>query len=342
MPGPSLLVGLLLLPACLAQLPSSPDPASPSTTQAEQSSPDPPASSLVLVRGLRNTTREAGGSLKLRCEVEGEPVATEFRWYKHDAPVITERGRVRIKENLEDRPQWSMLKINVLETLDTAFYKCEASNGLERVASDAIVRVTLGTFGTLPKNFPPAEVDFPGGLGVPTNIEFEGRSPEMEAGPGGRPDTKLSQTEMKKLSEGNPSLVPNEASGYCQQYYGSVCKDYIQGNFIYISEGLSQEYIEKKLAGVFSVITASPDLSDQCSRYALPSICLSTFALCDKKTQKPRKICRDECEILEHDVCRAELAIAKRHPLLGHQMVLPDCEQLPPIGSRESERWETY
>ena len=74
MPGPSLLVGLLLLPACLAQLPSSPDPASPSTTQAEQSSPDPPASSLVLVRGLRNTTREAGGSLKLRCEVEGDLV----------------------------------------------------------------------------------------------------------------------------------------------------------------------------------------------------------------------------------------------------------------------------
>lgn len=32
------------------------------------------------------------------------------------------------------------------------------------------------------------------------------------------------------------------------------------------------------------------------------------------------------------DLIQAEIAIAKRHPLLGHQMVLPDCEKLPPIG----------
>ena len=35
-------------------------------------------------------------------------------------------------------------------------------------------------------------------------------------------------------------------------------------------------------------------------------------------------------------MCKAELAIARTHPLLGHQMVLPDCEALPPVGSRES------
>ena len=296
--------------------------------------------SLILVKTLRNTTRDAGGSLKLRCEVKGDPPATEFLWYKNDAPVIIERGRVRIKSNLADSPQWSMLKINVLETLDTAFYKCEATNGQDKVSSDAIVRVNLGTFGTLPKNFPPAEPNFPGGInGLPTNIEFEGRSPDMDSGLNnqGGPNAKLSDTMLKKLEKGNPSLVPNEASGFCQQYFGTVCAKYIGNNFIYISEGLSQEYIEKKLQGVFSVITASPDLSEQCAEYALPSICLSTFAICDKKTQKPKKICRDECEILEHDVCQSELAIAKRHPLLGHQMVLPDCEELPPIGSRESE-----
>jgi len=296
--------------------------------------------SLILVKTLRNTTRDAGGSLKLRCEVKGDPPATDFLWYKNDAPVIIERGRVRIKSNLADSPQWSMLKINVLETLDTAFYKCEATNGQDKVSSDAIVRVNLGTFGTLPKNFPPAEPNFPGGInGLPTNIEFEGRSPDMDSGLNnqGGPNAKLSDTMLKKLEKGNPSLVPNEASGFCQQYFGTVCAKYIGNNFIYISEGLSQEYIEKKLQGVFSVITASPDLSEQCAEYALPSICLSTFAICDKKTQKPKKICRDECEILEHDVCQSELAIAKRHPLLGHQMVLPDCEELPPIGSRESE-----
>ena len=51
-------------------------------------------SSLVMTRGLRKTTRDAGGSLKLRCEVEGAPPATEFRWFKNEAPVLIERGRV--------------------------------------------------------------------------------------------------------------------------------------------------------------------------------------------------------------------------------------------------------
>ena len=37
--------------------------------------------------------------------------------------------------------QWSMFKINELETLDTAFYRCEASNAVESVHSDAIVQV---------------------------------------------------------------------------------------------------------------------------------------------------------------------------------------------------------
>jgi hypothetical protein len=53
------------------------------------------------------------------------------------------------------------------------------------------------------------------------------------------------------------------------------------------------------------VITASPDLSSKCAEFALPSICLSTFAICDQKLQRPRKICRDECEILENDVCQS-------------------------------------
>ena len=84
----------------------------------------PPLPSLVMVHGLRNTTKDAGGSLKLRCEVEGSPPATEFRWYKNDAPVQIERGRVRVKTELNASPQWSMFRINELETLDTAFYRC--------------------------------------------------------------------------------------------------------------------------------------------------------------------------------------------------------------------------
>ena len=303
----------------------------------------PPPPRLVMVRPLRNTTRDAGGSLKLRCEASAEAGAARvsgFTWYKHHAPVITERGRVRIKTNLEEDPAWSMLKINVLETLDTAFYTCEATNGVTKVSSDAIVRVNLGTFGTLPKSFPPVEPNFPGG---PTNIEFEGRSPEMEEeamiamNKEKAAKNQLTDTMIKKLEKNNPSLVPNEASGYCQQYHGSVCKEYIGSNYIYISQGLSHDYIETKLQGVFSAITASQQMSEHCAEFALPSICLSTFPICDQKTQKPRKICRDECEILAHDKCKSEHALARQHPLLAQQIVLPDCEQLPPIGTRASE-----
>ncbi len=44
------------------------------------------------------------------------------------------------------------------------YFQCEATNGEEKVESTAVVRVNLGSFGTLPKNFPAAPVDFSGKL----------------------------------------------------------------------------------------------------------------------------------------------------------------------------------
>jgi hypothetical protein len=37
----------------------------------------------------------------------------------------------------------------------------------------------------------------------------------------------LSETDLQRLHEGNPSLVPDEKSGFCQKYTGSVCSKYI-------------------------------------------------------------------------------------------------------------------
>ena len=49
--------------------------------------------------------------------------------------------------------------------------RCEASNGLDTVRSDAIVRVNLGSLGTLPRSFPPLQPGaFPGDGQV--NINF--------------------------------------------------------------------------------------------------------------------------------------------------------------------------
>jgi len=84
----------------------------------------------------------------------------------------------------------------------------------------------------------------------------------------------------------------------------------------------------------------------------VPSLCYSTFPLCREEdidpagssehwskvaSREPRRICRDDCEILENEICRMEYAIAKRHPLIGQQLALPECGDLPAVGSPDSE-----
>ena len=54
--------------------------------------------------------------------------------------------RGRIKTSLDDSPQYSILKINVLETLDTAFYKVIMQNTpVETSAILAIIEVAVDT-----------------------------------------------------------------------------------------------------------------------------------------------------------------------------------------------------
>ena len=48
------------------------------------------------------------------------------------------------------------------------------------------------------------------------------------------------------------------------------------------------------------------------------------------------QICRDECEVLEYQLCQKELAIARSQPMISHQLVLPDCKELPVIGSADN------
>jgi len=87
------------------------------------------------------------------------------------------------------------------------------------------------------------------------------------------------------------------------------------------------------------------DIAPRCSQFAVPSLCYSAFPLCPDHVQNPeedmnfispRRLCREECELLEHDLCRQEYALAKRHPLIGQQLPIPECAELPPLGSKES------
>ncbi|XP_038066705.1 inactive tyrosine-protein kinase transmembrane receptor ROR1-like, partial [Patiria miniata] len=122
-------------------------------------------------------------------------------------------------------------------------------------------------------------------------------------------------------------------TGYCQPYRGMTCSNFIGNNSIYVTDYQAQWEVEKQLTSAFLVIMH--DLSDQCQEFAIPSLCYFAFPFCDATASEPRgrELCRDECEILELDVCQQEYAIAKEYP----GVTLPDCQRLPRIGTKESE-----
>lgn len=42
-----------------------------------------------------------------------------------------------------------------------------------------------------------------------------------------------------------------------------------------------------------------------------------------------KRVCKQDCEILENELCQTEYAIAKRHPHIGQQLTLEECHDLP-------------
>ncbi len=51
---------------------------------------------LMFTKELKNTTKEAGDLLRLRCEVAGSVPASSISWFKNDGPILEEQNRVRI------------------------------------------------------------------------------------------------------------------------------------------------------------------------------------------------------------------------------------------------------
>ncbi|GAB6023780.1 hypothetical protein CHUAL_008532 [Chamberlinius hualienensis] len=125
----------------------------------------------------------------------------------------------------------------------------------------------------------------------------------------------------------------------CQPYRGTTCAKFVGNKTIHVKTAMSQKEIEDKLVTAFTVIASSGDLSKKCAEYAIPSLCYHAFPLCDEISGKPipKPICRDECEILENDICRMEYAIAKKHTVLVHQLALPHCNDLPLPQSKEGK-----
>jgi len=148
----------------------------------------------------------------------------------------------------------------------------------------------------------------------------------------------LSPPVFNDPTRAEPKLSGQEPEPTCQIYRGQRCLELIGNKSVYIPAGVSQQIIESKLTQAFLVVSQSKDLSQSCEKYALPSLCYTAFPICrDDHTRPPRRICRQDCELLENELCQLEYALAKKHPLIGRQIEMPECMNLPAVGSPDSE-----
>ncbi|PNF43882.1 hypothetical protein B7P43_G02778, partial [Cryptotermes secundus] len=338
--------------------------------------------SLRFLKLLGNVTKEAGQSVKLKCEVTGDPPPTKIRWFKNEAPVIEEKGRLVARRYNPQSHQGqnvlgSRLRITQLDTHDTGYYKCEASNAVRKIDSTGILVVKMNRWGRINApadipNFSPVFPNFPGLLEGAGNADVNlGRSPPhgnsglgpILSPPSGphtfQPGHSLqpgiggygSSTDTV-ASPGADNTDVSENAGFCQVYRGSKCFNFVGNKTVFVPARMTQRLLEEKLAAAFMVIDHSRDLSPSCESFAVPSLCYSTFPLCREEdvdptgssehwskaaSREPRRICRDDCEILENEICRMEYAIAKRHPLIGQQLALPECGDLPAVASPDSD-----
>lgn len=285
--------------------PASPSP-SPSTSLKDK------GAFLKIERNLINLTKETNEIVRMKCEFRGHPLPT-IRWLKNEAPLEQEKGKIQIKQNILSSGRIrSRLLINRLDTHDTGYYKCEASNIAATLETIGVLIVRAGHIHP-----PSASIPLP---------DYAPMFPHFPALGGSLPS----------ISDDKPMET---GEGFCQVYRGVTCSQFIQNRTIFVRSVTSQGFMEEKLAAAFTVIATSHDVSLQCHRYAISSLCHFAFPLCDDNLLEPtpRQVCRDECELLESNICRMEYTIAKKHPLIGQAHILPACEELPPIGSKESE-----
>ncbi|KAF2880458.1 hypothetical protein ILUMI_25706 [Ignelater luminosus] len=151
----------------------------------------------------------------------------------------------------------------------------------------------------------------------------------------------------------------NISQPFCQLYEGSTCKNYLENKYVFVQPPYTQRNIETKLENAVLVVSQSNEISTSCSKFALPSLCFSAFPICvtpdhintyqkdfinkykieqdpkifknlrNKLSMSLQRICKEDCELLEKELCRREYAIAKRHPVISQPLELDECEFLP-------------
>ncbi|XP_064164091.1 tyrosine-protein kinase transmembrane receptor ROR2 isoform X2 [Anguilla rostrata] len=110
---------------------------------------------LEFVEPVNNMTVVQGQTATLHCKVMGNPRPT-VRWLKNDAPVVQEHGRISIRKT----EAGSKLRIQDLDTTDTGYYQCVASNSVKVITATGVLYVRLGQSPTHGPDDPSHEKGF--------------------------------------------------------------------------------------------------------------------------------------------------------------------------------------
>ncbi|XP_044261607.1 tyrosine-protein kinase transmembrane receptor Ror-like [Tribolium madens] len=297
---------------------------------------------LVFIRSLTNLSIDATTkTIRLLCEVQNLDLNNTNRvsitWRKNNVPV-ERNDRIIIRKSSSDHKHRSMLRINDVEFFDRGFYDCTATNGIDKIRSQALVDVATES----------------GRIDSTVALKFDGEITTIPAGT--IFDAKLAELPHERIT--NTLQRPyNLSEPFCQVYLGETCKDYLENQYVFVQPPYSQKDIELMLSDAFLVISQSNDISSSCNKFARPSLCYSAFPLCtdpkkvnmyqttkmnrfkldnvgfknlrNKLGSSLRRICKEDCLLLETELCSKEYAIAKRHPVIGKTLELEECQFLP-------------
>ncbi|CAG9853530.1 unnamed protein product [Phyllotreta striolata] len=289
-----------------------------------------------------------------------------FNW-RHNGVPVDANDRFKIRNKGKENVFSSILRILKLEYFDRGFVECIASNGVDKIRSVAFLDVNPEAYKygkANPLNTDHPDLDSFGEITtfMPNSIS---KTNDGDFLPSGAGKSKTFSTPIQfdldssgKLMENTPK-IHNASEPLCQMYTGQRCRRLLAGKYVFIQPPYTQKEIEDKLDAAFVVISQSNDISTVCSKFAEPSVCFSAFPLCldrenieeyqthhqrelshvdnkqksmnirTKLTNSLRRICRDECLLLENELCSKEYSIAKRHLVISQIMELELCEQLP-------------